>query len=96
MRRSKDRQEQENTLRFIICGRLRRTRWETHVDNVYKERGGRIKHWKMTSLDARPLCVFGNKDRAGRTARKYLIEEQIGPVFDELKIAKALPAINEY
>ena len=44
---------------------------------------------KMTSLKERPP-----KERIGISARKYLLEEQIGAVFDKERIAKTLPMIE--
>ena len=43
---------------------------------------------KMTSLKDRPTCVFGPKEIIGLTARKHLLEEQIGAIFEKERVAK--------
>lgn len=57
---------------------------------------------KLAGLDDWPLCVFGPRDRVGETARRNLLDEQVGGQFDEVKlqrvakhVAKAGQALSE-
>lgn len=49
----------------------------------------------MTRLDGRPLCVSGQKDRVGPTAKRFLVEAQTGTIFEDDRIAKVHSTIQK-
>merc|ERR1719171_2404018 len=48
---------------------------------------------KLEGLEDWPLCVFGPRDRVGETARRYLLDEQVGGHFNERRLVKVTPLI---
>ncbi|CAJ1421361.1 unnamed protein product, partial [Effrenium voratum] len=43
---------------------------------------------KLEGLEDWPLCVFGPRDRVGETARRYLLDSQVGGHLDERRRGK--------
>eukprot|EP00928_Gymnodinium_smaydae_P075244 TRINITY_DN5824_c0_g1_i1.p1 TRINITY_DN5824_c0_g1~~TRINITY_DN5824_c0_g1_i1.p1 ORF type:complete len:1306 (-),score=362.37 TRINITY_DN5824_c0_g1_i1:108-4025(-) len=46
---------------------------------------------KLSGLEGWPLCVFGPRDRVGETARRNLLDDQVGGQFEERRLQKVSP-----
>ncbi|CAE7362521.1 SETX [Symbiodinium natans] len=50
---------------------------------------------KLEGLQGWPLCVFGPRDRVGGTARRYLLDSQVGGHLDEPRRRRGAQAAKE-
>lgn len=50
---------------------------------------------KLSGLEDWPLCVFGPRDRVGESARRYLLDSQVGGYLDERRRSKVAALVQD-